>query len=97
MDAGREICGETTGRFNRRWQARCWNETAQQIIKEKKEAYKWQKSGEEEDRKAYKQNKRQTKKEVAKAEQSSWEEWQRRLKEPKQRIDLFRIAKHMKR
>jgi len=68
MDAGREICGETTGRFNRR-EARWWNETVQQIIKEKKEAYKkWQTRREDEDREAYMQRKRQTKKEVAKAE-----------------------------
>jgi len=34
---------------------------------------------------------------VAKAKQSSWEECQRRLSEPKQRVYLFRIAKQMKR
>jgi len=38
---------------------------------------KWQKSGKEEDREAYKQ-KRRTNKEVAKAKKSSCEEWQRR-------------------
>ena len=49
-EAGREICGETTGRFNRRREAWWWNETVQQVIKEKKETYKkWQSSGEEED------------------------------------------------
>jgi len=52
----------------------------------------WHKSGEKEDREAYKQNKRKTKKEKAKAKQSSWEEWQRRLSKPKKRVDLFRIA-----
>jgi len=31
------------------------------------------------------------------AEQSSWEEWQRRSSKPKQKVDLFRIAKQMKR
>jgi len=41
--------------------------------------------------------KRQTKKEVAKAKQSKWEEWQRRTSEPKQRVDLFRIDTQMKR
>jgi len=40
MDAGREICEETTGRFYRRREDWWWNETVQQIIKEKKEAYK---------------------------------------------------------
>jgi len=44
-----------------------------------------------------KQNKTQTKKEVTKVKQSSWEKWQRRLSEPKQRVDLFRIAKQIKR
>jgi len=34
---------------------------------------------------------------VAKAKQSSWEEWQRRSSEPKYRVDLFRIAKQIKR
>jgi len=37
------------------------------------------------------------KNEVAKAKQSSWKEWQRSSSEPKQRVDLFRIAKQMKR
>jgi len=37
IDAGREIRGETTGRFNRRREAWWWNETVQQVIKEKKE------------------------------------------------------------
>jgi len=34
---------------------------------------------------------------VVKAKQYSWEEWQRRSSEPKQRVNLFRIAKQMKR
>jgi len=44
-----------------------------------------------------KQKKRQMKKEVAKAKQSSWEEWHRTSSKPKQRVELFRIAKQMKR
>jgi len=49
-DAGSEICGATTGRFNRRREAWWWNETAQQVIEEKKKAYKkWQTSREEKD------------------------------------------------
>jgi len=74
MDAVREICGEMmTGRFTRRREARWWNETVQQIIKEKKKAYKkWHKSGHDEDKETYKQKKRQMKKEVAKAKQSRW-------------------------
>jgi len=55
------------------------------------------KSGEEEDREAYKQKTRQMKKEVAIAKKSNWEEWQRRSSVPKQRVNLFRIAKQMKR
>jgi len=39
MDAGKEICGETTGRFNRRREAQWSNETVEQTIKENKEAY----------------------------------------------------------
>jgi len=54
------------------------------------------KYGEEEDREAYKQ-KKASKEWVAKAKHSSWEEWQRRSSEPKQRVDLFRIAKQIKR
>jgi len=34
------ICGETTGKFNRRRETWLWNEKVQQVIKEKKEAYK---------------------------------------------------------
>jgi len=56
VDAGREICGETTERYKRRRVAWWWDETVQQVIKEKNEAYKkWPKSGEEEYREAYKQ------------------------------------------
>jgi len=55
------------------------------------------KSGEEEDKEAYKQKKRITKKELAKAKQFIWAEWQRRFSEPQQRVDLFRIAKQVKR
>ena len=44
---------------------------------------------------AYKQKKRLTKKEVANAKKSSWEEWYRSLSEPKKKVDLFRIAKQM--
>jgi len=36
MNYGIEICGETTGRFNRRREAWWWNEAVQQIINEKK-------------------------------------------------------------
>jgi len=32
MDAGREICGETIGKFNRRREAWWWHKTVQQII-----------------------------------------------------------------
>jgi len=55
------------------------------------------KKSEEENRESYKQKKRQTKKEVANAKQSSWEERQRRSSEPKQRVDFFRKAKQIKR
>ena len=40
MEAGREIFGETTGRFSRRRETWWWNKTVQQRIKEKNEAYK---------------------------------------------------------
>ena len=40
MEAGREICGETTGRFSRRRETWWWNKTVQQRIEEKNEAYK---------------------------------------------------------
>ena len=40
IEAGREICGETTGKFSRKREAWWWNETVQQVIREKKEAYK---------------------------------------------------------
>ena len=98
IEAGREICGETTGKFSRKREAWWWNETVQQVIREKKEAYKkWQKSGEDIDREAYKQKKRQTKREVASAKNSIWEEWKRSASESKKKVDLFRIAKQMKR
>ena len=92
MEAGREICGETTGRFSRRKKTWWWNKTVQQRIKEKNEAYKkWQKSGEETVREACKHKKRQTKKEVANTVKSCWEEWQRSLSEPIKKAEGIRM------
>ena len=98
LEAGREICGQTTGNFRSKRETWWWNETVQRVIREKKGAYKkWQKSGEENDRIAYKQKKKQSKKEIASAKRNVWDEWMKISGDSKKKGDLFKIAKQMKR
>ena len=66
METGRGICGETTWHFRIKRETWWWNEKVQQAIREKKEAYKkWQQSGREIDREAYKQKRKEAKVVVA--------------------------------
>lgn len=62
LQAGKEICGETSGKLNRKRETWWWNISVQQIITEKKAAYKkWQNSAKDADKETYKKPRRQTK------------------------------------
>ena len=97
IEAGREICGETSGHRRERRETWWWNATVQQAIKDKKVAYKkWQKSKEEGDKQEYQEKKRQAKREVDKAKREVAESWSRDRKISEQKKEMFKIAKQMK-
>ena len=66
LEVGKEMCGETTGNFRCRRETWWWNERVQQLIREKKKAYKkWQGSRDEKDREENKLKNKEAKREVA--------------------------------
>lgn len=96
-EAGKEVCGITSGHRKKERETWWWNTVVQEAIKEKKAAYrKWQKSKVEEDKQFYQEKKRQAKREVAKAQRESWEEWSREKETLDLKKEMFKIAKQMK-
>ena len=97
MEAAREVCGETTGHRRVQRETWWWNEEIQELIKEKRRAYKrWQRSQLEEDWRDYKQKGRQVKREVAMKRSQLWRGWSENLNKGEKREKMFKIAKQMK-
>ena len=67
-------------------------------MKEKRRTYKiWQGTQSEEDRREYKEKARQAKRAVARAKRLAWEGWGQELNSNEKQLELFKIAKQMKR
>ena len=93
----REDCGETTGRRGRERETWWWNDTVQQIIKEKKAAFrKWQRSGAEVDKEVYKRKRREAQRMVGDVKKEAWSQWCQDLNTREGRNKLFRVASQMK-
>ena len=87
IETGKEICGEiTTGHFGIKRETWWWNEKVQQVIREKKEAYKkWHQNGEEIDREAYKQKRKETIV-MASIKAQEYKKWEKNKGKPKYKI-----------
>ena len=98
LQAGKEICGMTSGKARRERETWWWNDRVQHAIKEKKIYYKkWQKTKLERDKILYSEKKRLAKREIAIGKKEAWEEWSAGLSTAEGRCQMFKIAKQMKR
>ena len=68
LETCREVCGETSGRRGRERETWWWCEEVQNVLREKKAAFKrWQQTLEWEDREAYRRKRNETKRLVRNA------------------------------
>ena len=92
-----EVCGLTTGRRCRERETWWWNNSVQDIIREKRAAFKkWQRSGGDADREEYRRKSREAKRRVGEAKQEAWREWSEDLNTAEGRNKLFRVASQMR-
>ena len=97
ISAAEEVCGRTSGRRGRERETWWWNESLQQVITEKKEAYRrWQSTESAEDKRAYQIKSREAKRSVAAAKKESWIQWSSNLNTAEGRNKMFRVAAQMK-
>jgi len=95
LESARETCGETKpGKRKDKKETWWWNEEVQSMIKIKKQRFKeWQKNGNDENKEAYKQAKREAKIAVAKAKTDAWKEWYENLESKEGERTIYRIAR----
>ena len=98
MEAGKEVCGETTGRRQKDRETWWWTERVQAAIKEKKKKFKiWQRTKNERDQQMFKESRSKAKREVAIAKRIAWERWYQQREGTKKQNDMYKLAKQMKR
>ncbi|XP_046976378.1 uncharacterized protein LOC124542478 [Vanessa cardui] len=94
LEGAKEILGISRGARRIGKETSWWNETAQHIIKSKREAFKaWQKSGLEEDHLLYKNLKKIAKSAVAQSMAKSREDFYDRLENAEDENSIYKIAR----
>ena len=88
------VLGVTFGKQKGNRETRWWNEEVQESIKEKKEAKKaWDKIGDENTKKIYKEKKSKAKKAVAMAKGRAYDDLYARLETKEGEKELYRLAR----
>ena len=97
LEVCKEVCGETSGRRGRERETWWWSEAVQNILREKKAAFKrWQRTGEREDREAYRRKRNEAKRVVKNAKNQAWRRWSEDLNTREGQNKMFRVAAQMK-
>ena len=97
MQVCEEICGRSSGRRGHERETWWWNDTVQDAVRKKKEAYKkWQITKLVRDKMVYRQISNETKRKVAAAKRQAWEQWSQNLQSSSGQRKMFKLAKQMK-